>query len=247
VRVNPDNLHEDIWSVIEPSEGVLLYQEQMLRVLKTVGLKSTDLTRALKAVKASNKKVAKAQREVDQLLMQIKDLATPKGWKTRDYNWLKTAFEAYANYGFNLAHATSYGLLAYRTAWLSYMYPGEFWQAMITAFEDDADKVKEHTSALQERGFSKMPIDVNKSESHIKVDVISKRIYPALTSIKGIGQIQADKIAACAPYQDLDDFTKRLLPSGVTGIKSLASGTPVHECQGVVGYLFHAGAFRSIM
>lgn len=239
--------HPDIEDQIGSTYGVLLYQEQVIDILKSLGFGPDALGRALKAVKASNSNVAAAQQSIAELNKEVKRLAKIRGWSSTDVGWLATAFEAYANYGFNRAHATSYGILAYRTAWLSYHYPGQFWQGMITAHASDDEKVAEYTEQLAGRRFVRMPVDVNTCGTAIRVDIEKRRVYPALTSIKGIGSATAGIIARHQPYESLSDLAVRLGPySGVSGTSALAAGTPPGECPGVIGILGKSRALRSL-
>lgn len=238
--------HPDIADVIRSTYGVLLYQEQVIDILKALQFGPDELGQALKAIKASNSKVGNAQATVKSLLEEVRDKAARRGWSANDETWLVTAFEAYANYGFNLAHATAYGVLAYQTAWLSYYYPGQFWEGMITAHGKDSEKVAEYTNQLASRGFVRMPIDVNKSGADIRVDPAAKRIYPALTSIAGIGPAMAAEVERNAPYESLAELARKLSGTRLGGVKELAEGVAPEECSGVIGLLAAAGALRSL-
>jgi len=239
--------HSDIADAIQDTYGEIIYQEQVIQVLKSLGFGPEDLGSALKAVKASNNKVAAAQTAIANLMGNIESMSAARGWKKKDVDWLKAAFDAYANYGFNKAHATSYGLMAYRTAWLIFHYPGHFWKGMITAHGEDDDKVKEYTLALSNRGFARMPVDVNTSGLHIRVDVNKKRIYPSLTTIHKIGKETASAIERRAPYEDLIDLAVKLNDTRVSGIKDLAEGVEPKQCTGAIGLLAAAGALRSLI
>ena len=239
-------LHPDISTVISATLGELLFQEQVIDILKNLGMSPEELSDALKVVKASNSKVADARVEVTRLLKRVDALGRARGWTTKDIDWMDVAFEAYANYGFNRAHATSYGLLAYRTAWLVYHYPGEFWAGMITAHASDDEKVAEYTKALAGRGFTRMPVDINHSGVAITVDTENKRVYPALTTIKGVGVATAKAIVTNGPYIDLDDLIHKLSTTRISGVQDLIAGKPPRQCTGVIGLLAKAGALRSL-
>jgi DNA polymerase III subunit alpha len=239
--------HSDIAEVIRDTYGEIIYQEQVIQVLKNLGFGPEDLGSALKAVKASNNKVSDAQTSIGNLMRNVESMSKERGWKKSDLDWLQAAFDAYANYGFNRAHAASYGLMAYRTAWLIFHYPGHFWKGMIIAHGEDDDKVKEYTVALSNRGFARMPVDVNTSGVHIKVDIKKKRIYPSLTTIKQIGKETATAIERRAPYESLVDLAVKLNGTRVSGIKDLAEGVEPGECSGAIGLLAEAGALRSLV
>lgn len=239
-------LHPDIETVLAPTYGEVIYQEQVIDLLKAIGFDNDGLADALKAVKASNANVANAAAVMERLSRDVTEHANRAGWSKRDIDMLNVAMEAYANYGFNKAHATSYGLLAYRTAWLSYHHPGPFWQGMITAHTDDDEKVKDYTSALAQRRFTRMPVDVNTSGLRVVVDSEKKRIYPALVTIKGIGEAMAKTLVLNAPYESYGQMAQKLHGTRVSGIKELGEGVPPEECSGVIGLLAKAGALRSM-
>lgn len=239
-------LHADLREVLRPTYGVLLYQEQLIEALKKLGFEPDELGRALKAIKSSNKKSAKAKKEIRVLKHAIADLAATAGWSETDVHWLESAFTAYAGYGFNKAHATAYGLLAYRTAWLVHHYPGEYLQGLVTAHSGDADKVAQYTEVLKERLFTMMPVSVSESDVDIRIDVESKKIYPALTTIKGIGPAAAAAIARHKPYHYLADLLK-LQGTAVTGLLGLARGLDPHDCSGHVKALAEAGALDDLI
>ena len=238
--------HLDIAKVIAPTFGEILFQEQMIDILKALGFTPEQLGTALKAIKASNSKVAAARASVTELMADVRRLADKRGWSDKDVEWLSNGFEAYADYSFNKAHATAYGVLAYQSAWLNYHYPGQFWQGMINAHGGDATKVKEYTDHLTRRKFTKVPVDVNVSTDQIHVDINTRRIYPALTSIKGLGAKIAAEITAAAPFESMEDFTLRLHGTCVSGVNDLAAGVPADQCPGAVGLLAHAGALRAL-
>jgi DNA polymerase-3 subunit alpha len=239
--------HPDIADVIRPTYGVLVYQEQVIEILKALQFGPDELGDALKAIKASNSKVHGAQEIVRRLLEDVHGKAEARGWSVVDEQWLENAFKAYANYGFNMAHATAYGILAYQTAWLSFHYPAEFWKGMITAHGKDDEKVAEYTDQLASRMFTRMPVDVNYSGVTIRVNGKRRWIHPALTTIPGIGENTARAIEAAAPFDDIADFATKLNGSCVSGIKGLLAGEAPEECSGAVRVLATAGALRSLI
>jgi DNA polymerase III subunit alpha len=240
------SLHPDIEAVLDFTYGEVIYQEQVVDILKALGFDDIELGDVLKAVKASNNNVAAAGELMADATKRMNELANKAGWSNKDMQLLETAMEAYANYGFNRAHATSYGLMAYRTAWLAYHHPGPFWQGMITAHGDDDEKVSDYTTALAQRRFTRMPVDVNTSGVKVVVDVERKRIYPALVTIKGIGEAMAKTLVMNAPYESYGQMAQKLHGTRVSGIKELGEGIPPEECSGVIGLLAKAGALRSM-
>ena len=80
----------------------------------------------------------------------------------------------------------------------------------------------------------------------MRVDLEKRRVYPALSSIKGIGDAVARTIAAAAPFESYDDMALKLHGTRLGGVRELGEGVPPEECSGVVGLLAKSGALRSM-
>lgn len=248
VKLGPvSKLHSDIVDVVAPTKGEMLYQEQMIDVLKAAGLGPDELGKALKAIKASNANTGNAGEAIRALMDRLLPMAAERGWSKKSVAWLEHAFLAYAGYSFNRAHATSYGLLAYQTAWFAHHHPGPFFAGMIMAHSGNPEKVEVYTRALRERGFTEAGVDVNHSGVHIRVDVATRKLYPSLLTVKGVGGKSAAKIEEAAPFSSVEDFAVRLAQRGVSGAQDLARGTSLANSTGVVGALVKAGALDALV
>ena len=115
---------------------MLLYQEQVMGVMRGLGLSPAELTDMLDAVKASNEYSAGAQGRHRAEMPRIRELATARRWTELDIDWLVAAIEAYADYCFNKAHAARTGVISYRTAYMLTHHPVAFWTGMLTAYDD---------------------------------------------------------------------------------------------------------------
>ena len=142
--------------------GVLLYQEQVLGVLKRLGMDQEEMAGMLAAIKASNEHSAGAMVALEKAKPRITELAQESGWNEDDIEWLISALVAYGEYSFNKAHASSYGLTAFRTAYLSVHHPTEFWLGMLTAF-DDSKKEALWIRAARQAGITILSPHVNDS------------------------------------------------------------------------------------
>lgn len=90
-----------IQDVIGPTQGIVLYQDQIIDILRGVGMNPDDLTQFLKAVKASNKNQGKAGKVIERYLPMIHKLCQQHGVGEEDWEWLKETFIAATGYGFN--------------------------------------------------------------------------------------------------------------------------------------------------
>jgi DNA polymerase III subunit alpha len=180
---------------------------------------------------------------MDDLIGKIKERATDLS--VEDLDFIEDTLSAYAGYGFNKAHATSYGLLAYITTWFSVHHPVEFWTAMLDAYAGEPQEA-EYLKAARDAGITIRSPHINKSAVSFTADVPNKAIRKGLLSISGIGQKAAAEIAAHAPYTELSQFAERVNARVVTGAKALRSGHSPAACGGVVAILASTGALEGI-
>ena len=252
-RVEPIPVrHEDIMKATAETFGVLLYQEQVMDVMETLGMVPAELEEMLDAVKASNEYSEGAAKVIQEKMPRIKELAHERGWTLVDIDWLVDGLAAYADYSFNKAHAASYGIISYRTAYMKTHHPLEFWTAMLVAYEG-ASKVKGkpskervYVSAAREDGVRVLPPHVNKSQATYSVDKERVAIRRGLTSVKGVGKVASRELATKAPFTSLTDIGERVLAKRVTGSKYLPLKKTPQECGGNIEALWEAGALEGL-
>lgn len=235
--------HNVIMEETKETYGVILYQDQALNIMKRLGLSVEEIEKARKAIKASNADVGGAQGVMDDLIAKIKERATDIS--TADLEFIEDALGAYAGYGFNKAHATSYGLLAYITTWFSVHHPVEFWTAMLDAYAGEEQET-EYLRAAREAGITIRSPHINKSAVSFTADVPAKAIRKGLLSISGIGQKAASELVLNAPYTDLTELAEKVNARVVTGAKALRSGHSPEACGGVISILASTGALEGI-
>lgn len=144
---------------------------------------------------------------------------------------------------FNRAHSTIYGITAYRCAWLVAHHPMEFHAALLTV-ASGSDKEKVYTSVARGRGVRLLKPDVNSSGTGYAVERSGRGVVRGLNSIKGVGKVAAEYLAAEQPFKDMDDLAARVNPSKVSGIKPYLKDGDTDV--GVIGLLKEAGALKSI-
>jgi len=236
--------HEIIDKGTKSTRGILLYQDQIIAILRDLGLSPDDLTAFLKAVKASNKNVEKAKKDIDHYMPIIEGLCKERGMSDEDFAWMQEAFVAFAEYSFNIAHATVYGITAYRCAYLAIHYGVQFHAALL-AVASGTDKEAQYITATRKRGYRIKRPDINSSGLVYTVDKSGKSIRKGLLSVPGVGLGMAPDIVASQPYSDWDDFATKMIGTKVTGIKPFKPGeTSEAELVGAVAKLHAAGAFE---
>ncbi len=236
--------HPIIMEETRDTYGILLYQDQALSILKRFGLTVEEIERSRKAIKASNSNVADAQKAMNAIVERVRENAKDD-LSPGDLKWLSEALAAYADYGFNLAHATSYGLLAYATTWFSVHHPVHFWTATLDSYVGD-EKETTYLAAARAAGITFRPAHVNRSSVSYTCDARLGEIRKGLLSIKGIGDKAAAEIAAHSTYPSLDALANTVNARIVTGAKSLRSGHSPELCGGVITILHAAGALEGI-
>ncbi len=244
--------HEDIAKATADTYGVLLYQEQVMDVMESLGLNPAELESMLDAVKASNEYSAGAALVIEEAMPLIKGLASRRQWSAEDIRWLTESLHAYADYSFNKAHAASYGTISYRCAWLKCHHPMEFWVGMLDAYSD-ANKIKGkphptvgYMMAARRDGVPMLAPHVNKSGASYQIDAERVGIRKGLLSVRGVGPVAAAELVAKAPFESLTDLGKRVLSARVSGARHLALGSDPLDAGGQIASLYDANALRGL-
>lgn len=236
--------------------GVLLYQEQVMSVLRDLGMEAEELTDFLKAVKVSNGHVDEAREKIRGLLAtNVAPLAERAGLSAADYQWLEEALIAYADYGFNMSHAVVYGLTSYRTAWLATHHPVEFYAALLNVFAG-SDKEMDYIRAARDREVRIMRADINISKESYAADPKRGAVRKGFRAIKGVGEKASANIVSLQPFTDFADFIHRVdgrLVSGVNKYRKKNAVLPTtfqeleaEEPVGVLGKLVEVEAMASL-
>ena len=205
--------HPQLAPILEPTYGVILYQEQVMqiaRVLADYTLGGADLLR-----RAMGKK--KPAEMAKQRAIFIAG-ATGRGVEERVAQYIFDLMEKFAGYGFNKSHSAAYALVSYQTAWLKRHYPAAFMAAVLSADMDNTDKVVVLIDECRSLGLGVIPPNVNLSQLRFGADDQERVIY-GLGAVKGLGEsaIQAliEERERAGPYQDLVQLCQRLDPRRV--------------------------------
>jgi DNA polymerase-3 subunit alpha len=200
--------HDDLESILKPTYGVILYQEQVMQIAQVLAgysLGDADILR-----RAMGKK--KASEMAKQRLVFV-DGASKRGVSDELANYIFNQMETFAGYGFNKSHSAAYALIAYQTAWLKAHYPAAFMAAVLSADMDTTDKIAALISECRKMGLEILPPDINHSSYAFKM-TDQRSISYGLGAIKGIGNAAIDSIerdrAENGPYTSLDDFCNRM-------------------------------------
>ncbi len=207
-RAKVDYMHPKLESVLKPTYGVIVYQEQVMQIAQILGgytLGAADLLR-----RAMGKKKPEEMAKHRNIFVQG---AVARGVDEKLATELFNLMEKFAEYGFNKSHSAAYALVAYQTAYLKAHYPAAFMAATLTADLADTDKVFHLYEDCREQGLEVLPPDINSSEFRF-VPLDAKCIRYGLGAIKGTGQAAIDAIVkarkAGGPYTSLFDLCRRV-------------------------------------
>ena len=207
-------LHPDLEPILKDTCGVLVYQEQIMRVLNQLG--GLSLADALSTIKAISKKRASE--------IEAREEAFLKGARKRGISGgvareLFSLIRNFAQYGFNRAHTTAYALLAYRTAYLKANYPMEFAAAGLTSEMSHSDKLKEHIRDCRERmKINILAPCVNEGDAYFTVRG-EDGIQFGMAAVRNVGMRAVEAIlkarAAGGTFKSIFDFCERVESASV--------------------------------
>ncbi len=216
--------------ILEPTYGVMVYQEQVMQIAQAIGgytLGDADLLR-----RAMGKK---KKEEMDQQRSIFVAGAEKTGLSHGKAEQLFDLMAKFADYGFNKSHSAAYALVAYQTAYFKAHHPAAFMAANLSLVMDDTDKVKSFYDDTLAQKLAILPPDINASRYRFE-PVDERSIRFGLGAVKGTGEAAINAIVAAreagGPFTDLFDFCRRV-------DKRLVN-------RRVVEALVRAGAFDSV-
>lgn len=240
-RANVTHPHPAFAEVLKPTYGLVIFQEQVLEIMRKLGMSIEGINAFFKIVKDSGKgATGRNVLRAKEVHKTWGDLCKKNGIKDIEGAW--HYIEGYTQYGFNKAHATGYGIRSYRIAYLKAHHPLEFMAALL---ECNAGNTKEKAYITEARRIDIriLPPDVNISGKDWTIDRKKEAIRKGLSSIKGIGPAAAEDIANNRPYDTIEEMIEKCGSRTVTGAPAfLKSGT----WSGNLSKLREAGALGSL-
>jgi DNA polymerase-3 subunit alpha len=222
--------------ILKPTYGVIVYQEQVMQIVQTVGgfsLGGADIVR-----RAMGKKKIE---EMQKYNKEFSEGAANQGLDYKKASELFDLIEKFAGYGFNKSHSAAYAMVTFQTAWLKTYYPQEFMAALLTSEKDNTDKVVKYIDEAKRMKIFLGAPDINHSQ--LEFSAITKddqdQILFGLGAIKGVGEAAVESILearAEGEFKDIQDFINRIEPQKVN--------KKVIECIIKAGGLDHFGYSR---
>ena len=198
--------------ILDVTYGCIVYQEQVMQISRALAgysFAKADILR--RAMSKKNESVMLAEREGF-----VKGCLS-NGVSRENAEEIFEEMVGFAKYAFNKSHATAYGIISYRTAYLKAHYPAEYFSALLTSVLDSAQKLKEYIADAAKHGVSVFPPDINSSRSDFSVS--SGNIRYGLLAIKNVGRNFAKSVVSerenGGKYKSFEDFVKRLAASDI--------------------------------
>jgi DNA polymerase-3 subunit alpha len=205
-------LFDELEPVLKETYGVILYQEQVMKIASVLANYSMADADGLR--KAMGKKIAAMMEAHRELFL--------KGAKENNHDLKKAAelfdlMEKFGGYGFNKSHSAAYALIAYQTAYLKANFALEFIAALMTSERNNSDAVIKYMDECRSHSIKVLPPDVNKSDAHFTVSDGCIRF--GLAAVKNVGEAAIESIVDVrneAPeYESIYDFCERVNVSKV--------------------------------
>ena len=200
--------HECLKPILEPTYGVIVYQEQVMQIAQELAgytLGGADLLR--RAMGKKKPEEMAAQREIFEKGAINKGIDGNLAMKIFDL------VEKFAGYGFNKSHSAAYALVSYQTLWLKAHFPAEFMAAVMSSEMDNTDKIVGLYDECMNMGLTVVPPDINSGKHRFSVNEKGEIVY-GLGAIKGVGEGPIDTILSARQqdgiFKDLFDLTARV-------------------------------------
>jgi len=216
-KKEPENvkyLHPDLKLILEETYGIVVYQEQVLKIANVIAgysLGEADILR-----RAMGKKSAATMHKESKKFI---DKAVEKGYQESLATEIWSFVERFAGYGFNKAHAASYAMIAYQTAYMKANYPVEYMAAFMSAETGKEEKLALALEECRNMGINVFPPDINQSDNDFKLEADAKShtgnaIRFGLQAIKNVGSAAIDNIllerVGGGEFKSFTDFVARI-------------------------------------
>ena len=204
--------HEVLEDVLSTTYGLMIYQEDIMRVATTIaGFTLPEADDLRKACSKKIREMIRAQRA------KFVDGTEREGYGRELGEAIFDKIEPFADYAFPKSHAYGYALIGYQNAWLKANYPVEYMSALLTSFRDDKDKAAVYLNEARQMGITVGVPDVNQSIADYAPSLKSENtILFGMAAVRNVGEALVEKIVAereaKGPFLDVYDFVRRVDP-----------------------------------
>ena len=201
-------LHESLEPILSDTYGVMVYQEQVIKLLQMVaGYTPGEADLVRKAIGKKKRDIMEAEEP------KFIEGCVKQGLTKASAEQLWAQIQPFADYSFNKAHATCYAQISYWTAYLKAHFPDAFMAALMTSDEDDIDRLAIEIAESQRMGIEVLPPDVNESFVEFAVVKGKSQIRFGLAAVKGVGVGAVEEILRARKdkrFESIEDFARRV-------------------------------------
>ncbi|ALP70001.1 DNA polymerase III alpha subunit [Candidatus Nasuia deltocephalinicola] len=202
-------IDENLEKILEETYGIIVYQEQIMQIVKIMGNYSLN--------EADNLRKIISKKQKSNMILEKKIFIKKCLKNNIDYKKSVLIFnmiKEFANYGFNKSHATAYALLSYYTLWLKSYYIEFFMAANMSYYYNDINKLKLFINDSLNNNIYILPIDINFSDKNFKtIKSINKKIRYGFKGLYGLGVNIIDsilKVRINGYFKNFLDFYERV-------------------------------------
>ena len=215
-KKEPDYIHPDLKEILEPTYGVIIYQEQVMQIAqKLSGFTPGEADILRKAIGK------KKRTEVEKQKIRFIEGAVKNGINKEVAAGIFLKIEPFAEYGFNKSHAAAYAIIAYQTAYLKTYFPNEFFSASMTMDISSQNKLSEFYEELKRLNINIVRPDINKCFADFRSD--GNNFYYALGGIKSVGYEAISNIVKerinNGNFKSINDFIERINPKDINKLQ----------------------------
>ncbi len=212
----PDYIHPVLKEILEPTYGIIIYQEQVMQIAQTLAGFSAGEADILRRAMGKKKKA-----ELDRQKERFINGAIKNGISKEVANFVFTKIEPFAQYGFNKSHAAAYALIAYQTAFLKTYYKEDFIAATMSTELTNTSKLREFVGEIKRLNIEIIKPSLNRSYAEFKA--LDGKIYYGLGAIKNVGFEAVSNIIVerekNGSYKSFTNFIKRVNPKDVNKLQ----------------------------
>jgi DNA polymerase-3 subunit alpha len=206
-REDVEYLHPRLEPILEPTFGIITYQEQVMQIARDLAGYSFGEADLLRRAMGKKDRAEMARQSV-----RFLEGAVERGIARGDAEAIFDACAKFADYGFNKSHSAPYALLTYQTAYLKANYPVEFFAASMSLDAANTDKLAVFRQDALRMGVTVLAPDINASGADFTVE--NGAVRYALGAIRNVGMSAMESVtatrAAGGPFRDLFDFAERI-------------------------------------
>ena len=215
-RREPDYLHPKLKKILEPTYGVIIYQEQVMQIAQTLSDFTAGEADILRRA-MGKKKRAELEKQKERFI----NGAVKNGIKRDVAAGIFLKIEPFAEYGFNKSHAAAYAVIAYQTAFLKTYYPGEFFAASMSSELANQNKLSEFYEELKRLKINTQRPCINSCFAEFKST--KDKFYYALGAIKSVGFEAINQVVLerekNGKFKSINDFINRVDPKNMNKLQ----------------------------